>query len=122
MGPPEMVAALSGKLATIAGDCNKLGDMPTLRFTVAGLSNPFELRPEDYMDVGPDTCTFVWGEAPASPDGKPLVVLGAPFIRQYYTVFDGTVNATRLGFAPVVRGEVFAEGGLTADVALLGET
>jgi len=121
MGPPDMVAALSGKLATIASDCNNLGDMPTLTFTVPGLSAPFQLKPEDYMDVGPDTCTFVWGEAPSSPDGKPLVVLGAPFIRQYYTVFDFTPNATKVGFAPVKKGAIF-DGGMYADVPLLGET
>lgn len=121
MAPPDMVAALSGKLSSVATDCNDLNGMPTLKFSVPGLPLPLELKAQDYMDAGGDTCTFLLGEAPASPDGRPLVVLGAPFLRQYYTVFDFSVNASKIGFAQSVRSAVYGASGDYIDVPLLGE-
>jgi hypothetical protein len=123
MASGVMVAALSDKLTQSASDCNNLNAMPKLTFTAAGLQDPLVLEPTDYMDSGPDTCVFALGESPDSPDGKPLVVLGAPFLRRYYTVFDFNPQEPRLGFAQAAHGPLanLASVGAYNDVELAAE-
>merc|ERR1719408_1053235 len=123
MATGDMVAMLSQKLSETASDCNNLAAMPKLSFTAAGLQAPLVLEPSDYMDSGPNTCVFSLGESPPSPDGKPLVVLGAPFLRRYYTVFNFADDAPTLGFAQAAHGPLanLASVGAYMDVQLAAE-
>lgn len=96
MGPKSMVDSLTAILKEHVTDCNDLSRLPTLGFVVNGTT--FRLAPEDYMDVGPKTCLFSIMDVKDTGKG-PLVILGMPFIRKYYTVFNFEAGKPSLGFA-----------------------
>merc|ERR1719262_1107922 len=101
MGPRPMVNSLAKVLKAHVSDCNNLTSLPTLGFRVGNAT--LHLAPEDYMDVGPRTCLFSWMDVKDTGKG-PLLILGMPFLRKYYTVFDFTEGKQRLGFALAHRG------------------
>jgi len=101
MGPKSMGDTLEALLQTNVSDCNDTSALPTLGFKIGGKF--LELTPDDYMDIGKDTCLFAW--TPVKDTGKgPLLVLGMPFLRKYYTVFDFRSGSPRLGFARAHHG------------------
>merc|ERR1719237_1467070 len=83
-------------------NCTEKSDFPTLGFVVAG--QRFEMHPEDYMDrahdpalpSGVDSC---WAHLmPIGDTGRgPIMVLGMPFLRAFYTVYD--TRSKRIGIA-----------------------
>jgi len=117
MGPQEMVETLEKKLSDATTDCRDLSKLPKLGFMIGGQS--LELTPEDYMDISESNCLFAMTAVEAGTGD--LLVLGMPFLRRHYTVFDmGTNGNPRLGFAPSRSGMAAApEGGF--DVRLNGE-
>lgn len=107
MGPKLMVDKLTHTLGKHVKDCDKdFHKLPMLGFRVGNAT--LELQPEDYMDVSPKTCLFSFMDVKDTGKG-PLVILGMPFLRRYYTVFDFTEGKPQLGFALAQHKEVPAE-------------
>ncbi|OCT91838.1 gastricsin [Xenopus laevis] len=79
-------------------NCNNLQNLPTLSFTINGVS--FPLSPSAYIiqENGYCSANFLNLSLPAQ-NGQPLWILGDVFLRQYYSVFDYGNN--QIGFASV---------------------
>merc|ERR1719421_2429993 len=77
-------------------DCSKVASLPSISFQIGG--KEYDLGPEDYVrkDVknGKESCHALLVGHDAYP---PSYILGDPFIRKYYTVFDA--ENKRVGFA-----------------------
>mmetsp|Transcript_43512 Transcript_43512/g.93188 ORF Transcript_43512/g.93188 Transcript_43512/m.93188 type:complete len:478 (-) Transcript_43512:451-1884(-) len=82
-------------------DCKKDQKFPSLGFTVGG--KHFEMEPDDYIDRtseghtdGLESC---WAHLmPVRDTGRgPIFVLGMPFLRAFYTVYD--IKEKRIGLA-----------------------
>lgn len=106
-GPPNVVNPIIAQI-NVSTDCSNLSSLPTISFTFAldgGLTRDFELTPEQYTVRTPnpgaaDTCICGLFAFDAGEGLLPLWILGDPFIRAYFTVFDRG-NST-LSFAPSV--------------------
>lgn len=98
-GPTEdvkKIAAAVGAKPFVNGeytiDCNAGED---ITFTLGG--KDFTFTPADYVIKDQSICLFAF--LGLDVPGNPLWILGDPFIRKYYTVFD--YGQKRVGFAPV---------------------
>jgi len=102
MGPQVIGDVLTSKIRAYLSDCSRvsLAALPTLGFKVGEVL--FEIQPEDYMDVDTETCLFAWTTVKDIGKGQ-VLVLGMPFLRRYYTVFDFNPSGARLGFARAQR-------------------
>lgn len=72
-------------------ECTK--STPSLGFSVNGVH--MELNQTDYLERDTDGCRLLLGSYTGS-SGGPALVLGYPFLRQFYTVFD--LKQKRIGF------------------------
>lgn len=98
MMPGNILGKVMGALDP-ADDCS--GRLPSLGFIVKG--RLLELRAEDYVEHGEDGCEILLASGAGS--GKsPTLVLGYPFLRRYYTMFD--LANSRIGFALAKHGAV----------------
>ncbi|KAG9485395.1 gastricsin-like [Eleutherodactylus coqui] len=79
-------------------NCNNLQNMPTLSFTINGVSFPLQASAYIIQENGYCYANFLDISLPAQ-NGDPLWILGDVFLRQYYSVFD--FGNSRVGFAPV---------------------
>eukprot|EP00747_Dinoflagellata_sp_TGD_P087455 gnl/TRDRNA2_/TRDRNA2_163631_c4_seq1.p1 gnl/TRDRNA2_/TRDRNA2_163631_c4~~gnl/TRDRNA2_/TRDRNA2_163631_c4_seq1.p1 ORF type:complete len:451 (+),score=101.41 gnl/TRDRNA2_/TRDRNA2_163631_c4_seq1:63-1415(+) len=123
MAPKAIIGKLEKMLSARVKNCNDLSALPKLGFRIGG--HLLTMDPEDYMDVGPKTCLFTWMDAPDTGKG-PLIVLGMPFLRKYYTVFDFSEGKPRLGFSRANHSNVMAhksppKGAKYVDVPLRAE-
>mmetsp|Transcript_30161 Transcript_30161/g.45534 ORF Transcript_30161/g.45534 Transcript_30161/m.45534 type:complete len:190 (+) Transcript_30161:674-1243(+) len=96
-GPPKAANALIEKIGTVASDCSNVHTLPTISFTFSG--KEFELGPDFYVirakgNNGSEQCILGIEGVDA---GVPIWILGDPFLRKYYTVWDSDNN--RVGFA-----------------------
>lgn len=96
-GPPKSVNALIEKVGKVSEDCSNLKTLPTISFSFGG--KDFDLEPDFYVirakdDKGKDACELGIQGVDA---GAPIWILGDPFLRKFYTVWDAEQN--RVGFA-----------------------
>lgn len=93
-GPSDLVAALSEKV-DVKDDCSNFAMLPNLGFQIG--DKVLNLRPEDYVDQSPGSCSFSLMALDVPPPKGPLFIFGDPFLRRFVTVFDRAQS--RVGFA-----------------------
>jgi len=107
MGPSFVVGLLQKRLNVSENCTNRT--FPTLGFKLkdsAGKTHHLEMQADDYMDretdAGDDYC---WAHLmPMGDTGRgPIFVLGMPFLRKFYTVFD--IERKMIGFADAKQPE-----------------
>ncbi|MCJ1312005.1 Vacuolar protease A [Agyrium rufum] len=67
-------------------DCDKRRDLPDLTFRFAG--HEFDITPDDYVFEYEGSCMSVLFGDDAPPPAKPFAVIGTPFLRKWYSVFN----------------------------------
>jgi len=95
-GPSSGVNTLVSKIGEVSADCSNVDKLPTITFTMNGKN--FDLGPDFYVlrmmdENGQEQCQL----GIQAVDGVPMWILGDPFLRKYYTVWDAESN--RVGFA-----------------------
>jgi len=97
-GPPNAVNKLIAPIGNVSSDCSNVNKLPTITFSFGG--HDFDLEPEFYVirvhdpSSGKDQCQLGIQGVNA---GVPIWILGDPFLRKYYTVWDK--DQQRVGFA-----------------------
>jgi len=95
-GPPAAIKKLTDKIGDVKEDCSNLKELPTITFSIHG--KDFDLEPDFYVlqiptDKGLQCELGIQG----INAGVPIYILGDPFLRKYYTVWDA--DQQRVGFA-----------------------
>lgn len=109
-GPPAVVNPIIAQI-NASTDCSNVDALPNIAFSIATGPNgtavvDFVLTPTQYTvrtpgaDGGPDECICGLFAFDAGEGLLPLWILGDPFIRAYFTVFDRANNT--LSFAPAL--------------------
>lgn len=105
-GPPAVVNPIIAQI-NASTDCSNLGHLPNISFTVAlgaDATHDFVLTPQQYTyrqsfaDGSPDQCQCGLFAFDAGEGIMPLWILGDPFLRSYFAVFNRGTNT--LHFAP----------------------
>jgi cathepsin D len=96
-GPTSSVGKLTDKIGKVAEDCSNVASLPTISISMGG--KDFDLGPDFYVirqkdDKGKEECQLGIQGVNA---GVPIWILGDPFLRKYYTVWDA--DEQRVGFA-----------------------
>jgi len=89
-GPPRLVRHLVSKLR-VAGDCSNLEELPDLGISISGKT--YFLTPADYVDTAQGGCllNLMALDVPQPGGGltsTSIFILGDPFLRKFYTVYD----------------------------------
>jgi hypothetical protein len=103
VGPPYDIDPLLKAIGNVNADCSNLASLPTIAFELGGVKLP--LSPQFYVlkeeDSSGNTQCVLGIEAMLA--ASPLWILGDPFLRAYYTVFDKGTFPPRVGFATAVQ-------------------
>jgi len=98
-GPPAQIQLLTEAIGNVTEDCSNVGSLPIVTFTLGG--KDFDMGPDFYVirakddHSGEERCQL--GIQGVIAGGAPLWILGAPFLRKYYAVWD--FEQSRIGFA-----------------------
>lgn len=100
-GPPSQIGPMLKLIGNVSSDCSNVDSLPTITYVINGTS--FDLEPSFYVLTGTSSsgqqeCQL--GIQALNP-GIPLWIVGDPFIRKFYTVFDRAQNA--VGFATAIQ-------------------
>jgi hypothetical protein len=96
--PPSAWKTIGPAIGNVSADCSNVETLPTLQFTFGG--KDFSLEPDFYVlrgatVNGDEECQLgIQGMSIGIPG---IWILGDPFLRKYYTIFDR--DADRVGFA-----------------------
>jgi saccharopepsin len=93
-GPTDVITELSKRL-NVKSDCSNYDKLPDLGFVMG--ENILNMKPQDYVDKGPDGCEVSLMPLDVPPPNGPLFIFGDPFLRKYYTAYDSANK--RVGFA-----------------------
>jgi len=96
VGPPSSIAPVLQKIGNVSQDCSNVKSLPTITITFGG--KDFDLEPDFYVirmqNGDAEECQL---GVQGMNAGVPIWILGDPFLRKYYTVWDAEQN--RVGFA-----------------------
>jgi hypothetical protein len=100
VAPSEEFSTINASLPVLKSDCSNVKDMPTLTITIAG--NKFTLESDFYVlrgadSNGADQCQLGIQGMNVAVTGGFLWIMGDPFMRKYYSIFDREQD--RVGFA-----------------------
>lgn len=100
-GPPDVVNSLLDQLG-VASNCSNFASLPDIAFVIAG--HELKLSPEDYIDrdVSGSDCTLPLMTQDVKPGEGAVWILGDPFLRKYYTVYDR--DKMKVGIAQAAHG------------------
>jgi len=93
-GPSRLIRKLIEKLH-LNLDCSNYDELPNLGFLLDEVS--LHLTPSDYVERSDGTCLFSFMALDIPGPRGPVFILGDPFLRRYYTVYDR--EHLRVGFA-----------------------
>ena len=95
-GPSKKLNPIIEKIGEVAQDCSNIDKLPAIQFTLAG--KDFDLEPEFYvLKIADGQGGYECELGMQAMDQLGLWILGDPFLRKYYTVFDRAND--RVGFA-----------------------
>lgn len=100
VAPPDAINPVIEKIGKVESDCSNQKTLPTITFEFWG--EKFDLGPEYYViketyDNGTSACVLGMEGMIAT---EPFWIIGDPFLRAYYTVFDrSTAFVPQVGFA-----------------------
>merc|ERR1719337_499621 len=114
-GPTDVINDLSSRL-NVKSDCSNYGKLPDLGFVMG--EHILNLKPQDYVDKGPDGCEVSLMPLDVPPPNGPLFIFGDPFLRKYYTSYDSANR--RVGFATARHMDVPEEAASALLVSLNG--
>eukprot|EP00933_Yihiella_yeosuensis_P019642 TRINITY_DN15871_c1_g1_i1.p1 TRINITY_DN15871_c1_g1~~TRINITY_DN15871_c1_g1_i1.p1 ORF type:complete len:395 (-),score=91.07 TRINITY_DN15871_c1_g1_i1:299-1483(-) len=99
-GPPKTVQPLLDKIGKVEEDCSNVKSLPDVVFSMGG--KDFPLGADFYVNRVKDESgkvTCVLGIQAMDVGGANVWILGAPFLRKYYTMWDATAGQEKVGFA-----------------------
>lgn len=95
-GSSDMLQPILDVIGVVSQDCSNAADKPVVTFTINGTD--FDVGPEFYVlrfeEGGKNLCRVA---IDTMPSFLPLMILGTPFLRKFYSVWD--VEQQRIGFA-----------------------
>lgn len=96
-GTTDAMAPILERIGQVHANCSNVASLPIVTVTIAG--KDFDLDPDFYVlrntdPKGVESCRL---GIDTMPSFIPLFILGTPFLRKYYTVFDH--EQQRIGFA-----------------------
>lgn len=95
-GSSDMVQPILDKIGVVAQDCSNADEKPVVTWTING--QDFDMGPDFYVlrfqENGKNLCRVA---IDTMPSFLPLMIIGTPFLRKYYSVWD--VDQQRIGFA-----------------------
>merc|ERR1719253_314010 len=112
-GPTDVIQDLSKRL-DVKSDCSNYKSLPDLGFVMG--DNVLNLKPQDYVDKGPDGCEVSLMSLDVPPPNGPLFIFGDPFLRKYYTAYDSANR--RVGFATARHMDMPGEAAASLLVSL----
>merc|ERR1719401_992238 len=98
LGPPHIINKLTATI-NLREDCSNYDNLPTLGFGIAG--KVLSLPPAQYVDTSEGSCTLSLMAREFPPPSNTMIILGIPFLTQYYTAFD--LRNEYIGFAESKR-------------------
>ena len=105
-GPPGSMSQVLALIPPVAPDCSNVGALPNVTLQFGGAQ--FPLTPDDYVLRLPasyynatEVCSTALIEFDASGGTLPLWVVGTPFLRTAYAVFN--MSDATVGLAPAKR-------------------
>ncbi len=78
-------------------DCDKRAKLPDVTLTLGGLT--FALSADDYVLEWQNACLSVFAGLDMADSSGPLAILGQPFLRRWYSVYDMGNKSIRLALA-----------------------
>jgi len=113
--PGNILGSIMSKL-DLGDDCSKVDKTrpPKIGFMVKGKA--LELHMEDFLENTEDGCELLLASANGNGKG-PNLILGYPFLRRFYTVFDH--GESRIGFALAKHDALKNPAALDSDVAAI---
>lgn len=102
--PPKAKSVIQQLLPMVKQDCSNMNELPVIQMELDGV--PIELPPAAYVwkqsQIGEHSgemihvCQAVFMMLDHSSDVGPMWILGMPFLRYYYTVFDREENTIHI--------------------------
>lgn len=95
-GPSSLIDTIEAKIA-VEQDCSNYKLLPNVGFVIGGTI--LNMEPEDYVhiDQGKKECYTQFIKLDLPPPKGPLLLLGDPFMKKYYSIFDR--DTLKMGFA-----------------------